>query len=178
MNTQTIRALLIIDLDGKRIYSKYYEKNPSLSLQKQQDIENRVAKSVASKGNNDLFLLDKYVVIYRQLSDTIVAMLTDPSENEIFVNMTLNCIVDGFDKIFERGFDKKIALEYYDKIAIAIDEVIDDGIVLETDSQALADRVNFKNLEGTESAGFSEISLSSALNFAKGSLLSFWKGGK
>ena len=178
MNTQTIRAFLLIDLDGKRIYSKYYEKNPTLSLAKQQDIETRVAKSVATKGNNDLFLLDKYVVLYKQLSDVIVAMLTDPQENEIFVQMALNCIVDGFDRIFERGFDKKIALEYYDKIAIAIDEVIDDGIILETNSEALADRVNFKNIEGGESSGFSEISLSSALNFAKGSLLSFWKGGK
>ena len=178
MNTQTIRAFLLIDLDGKRIYSKYYEKNPTLSLTKQQDIETRVAKSVATKGNNDLFLLDKYVVLYKQLSDVIVAMLTDPQENEIFVQMALNCIVDGFDRIFERGFDKKIALEYYDKIAIAIDEVIDDGIILETNSEALADRVNFKNIEGGESSGFSEISLSSALNFAKGSLLSFWKGGK
>ena len=178
MNTQTIRALLIIDLDGKRIYSKFYEKNPTITLSKQQDIESRIAKSVSSKGNNDLFLLDKYVVLYRQMSDVIVAMLTDPQENEIFVNMALNCLVDGFDKIFDRGFDKKVALEYYDKIAIAIDEVIDDGIILETDSQQLADRVNFKNLEGTESSGFSDISLSSALNFAKGSLLSFWKGGK
>ena len=178
MNTQTIRALMILDLDGKRIYSKFYEKSPAIPLAKQQDIESRVAKSVAAKGNADLFLLDKYVVMYRMVSDVIIAMLTDPQENEIFVNMALSCIVDGFDLIFEKGFDKKVALEYYDKIAIAIDEVIDDGIILETDPQNLADRVNFKNIDGQETTSFTEISFSSALNFAKGSLLSFWKGGK
>ena len=178
MNTPTVKAVLLIDLDGKRIYSKYYEKNPTLPINKQHDIEQRIAKSVAGKGNNELFLLDKYVVLYRTMSDVIVAMLTDPQENEIFVNMALMCIVDGFERIFERNFDKKVALEYYDKIAIAIDEVIDDGIILETDSQQLADRVNFKNLEDEEGGSFTDISFASALNFAKGSFLKVWRGGK
>ena len=174
MNVPTIKAVLLIDLDGKRIYSKYYEKNPIVTLNKQHEIENKISKTISQKGNNELFLLDKYIVLYKTISDVIIAVLTDPQENELFVLQALNCIVNGFEMIFEKGFDKKIALEYYDKIAIAIDEVIDDGIILETDPEEMANRVNFKNVEGVES-NYGESAFSSALNFGKG-LLNMWRG--
>lgn len=174
MNTTTIKALLIIDMDGKRIYSKYYEKSPSVPLAKQHEIEERIAKSITGKGNSELFLLDKYVVLYRTMSDVIIAALTDPSENELLVNSALMCIVDGFDILFNKQFDKKVALEYYDKVAIAVDEVIDDGVILEVDGEQMANRVSFK---GVEDEGLGEGSaFASALSFAKGSLLSMWRG--
>ncbi|KAL7718879.1 AP complex mu/sigma subunit domain-containing protein [Entamoeba marina] len=175
MNTPTIKALLIIDIDGKRLYSKFYEKNPAVPLSKQTDIENRIAKAVSQKGNSELFLLDKYVVLYKTVTDLIIAALTDPSENELLVANALECIVNGFELIFDKQFDKKVALEYYDKIAIAVDEVLDDGIVLEVDSEQLANRVNFKNVEGGDST-FGDGTFSGALSFAKGSLLSMWRG--
>ncbi|BFU25022.1 clathrin adaptor complex small chain subfamily protein [Entamoeba histolytica HM-1:IMSS-B] len=176
MNTPTIKALIIIDLDGKRLYSKFYEKNPNVPLHKQHDIETRIAKAVSGKGNSELFLLDKYVVLYRMVSDLIIAALTDPQENELFVSNALNCIVEGFEIIFDKGLDKKIALEFYDKIAIAIDEVIDDGIILEVDSEEMANRVSFKNIKGNETGFGGDGTFTSALNFAKGSLLGLWRG--
>ncbi|ELP88175.1 zeta-coat protein, putative [Entamoeba invadens IP1] len=175
MTSPTIKALLITDLDGKRLYSKFYDKNPSVPLAKQIDIEERISKSVGMKGNSELFLLDKYVVIYNTVSDLIIAALTDPNENELFVNTGLSCIVDAFNIIFKKGFDKKVALEFYDKVAITIDEVIDDGIILEVDPEAVANRVNFKNVEGSESS-FADVSLSGALSYGKGYLLGLWRG--
>ncbi|ELP90064.1 coatomer subunit zeta-1, putative [Entamoeba invadens IP1] len=171
----TVKALLITDLDGKRLFSKFYDKE--ILKPKQTDIELHVAKSTTSKGNSELFLLDKYLVIYKIVSDLIISIITDATENELFVNNALSCIVDTFGIVFSsKGFDKKTALEYFDKVAITVDEVIDDGFILDTDPETVANRVNLKGLEGNESINLSDATITDALHFAKGSLINLWRG--
>lgn len=68
--------------------------------------------------------------------------------------------------------DKKSLLEQYDMFTLVIDEVIDRGIIIETESSDLAQRMsaNLKAESSGSGTSFSELkgqTLSSAFNFAK-----------
>lgn len=46
------------------------------------------------------------------------------------------------EKIERNSTDKRTLIENYDLVALAIDEIVDDGIVLETDPVVVASRVS------------------------------------
>ena len=46
------------------------------------------------------------------------------------------------DGVFRGATDKRTIIENYDLVALAIDELIDDGIILETDPVLIASRVS------------------------------------
>lgn len=66
--------------------------------------------------------------------------------------------------------DKRTIIENYDLVSLAIDEIVDDGIVLETDPVVVASRVSrppaqdMQNLKGID---LSEQGLMNAWEFAK-----------
>lgn len=75
------------------------------------------------------------------------------------LSLTL-CVRHSLTRLFNRGAtDKRTIIENYDLVTLAIDEIIDDGIILETDPVLIASRVsrapaadapNMKNIDLSE----------------------------
>jgi hypothetical protein len=66
--------------------------------------------------------------------------------------------------------DKRTILENYDLVCLAIDELVDDGIVLETDPVTLAARVSrppAQDVTGVKGIDLSEQGLLNAWEFGK-----------
>ena len=69
--------------------------------------------------------------------------------------------------------DKRTVIENYDLVSLAIDEIVDDGIVLETDPVIVASRVSrppAQDMSSVQSLDLSEESLLKGWNFAKARL--------
>ena len=57
----------------------------------------------------------------------------------------LNCIFESLSLILRKGVEKSNVYENMDMIMLAMDEICDNGIILESDAMAVADRVGVKS---------------------------------
>lgn len=71
--------------------------------------------------------------------------------------VTRDCVADEY--VYRNSTDKRTIHDNYDLVTLAIDEIVDDGIVLETDPVIVASRVskapaadapNMKNIDLSE----------------------------
>ena len=69
-----------------------------------------------------------------------------------------------------RSTDKRTIIENYDLVSLAIDEIVDDGIILETDPVAIASRVSrppVQDITAVKGIDLSEQGIMNAWEFGK-----------
>jgi hypothetical protein len=59
----------------------------------------------------------------------------------------LNCLFDALNQIFRKNTEKKSLTENLDSVFLSIDEICDNGILLETDPNQIAQRVSLRENE-------------------------------
>jgi hypothetical protein len=141
----TIKAILIMDNDGKRLVSKYYD-DQFPSIKEQKDFEKSLFTKT-HKANGEIIMLDNLTIVYRSHVDLLFYVIGSTTENEIILVSVLNCLYDTLGQIFRKNIEKKCMLENMDSALLAIDEICDNGILLETDPAQVANRVNFRDTE-------------------------------
>jgi hypothetical protein len=74
------------------------------------------------------------------------------------------------DRIYRNSVDKRTIIENYDLVSLAIDEIIDDGIILETDPVIVASRVSrppVQDMSSVKGLDLSEEGIMKAWEFGK-----------
>lgn len=104
------------------------------------------------KLNNDVLLLDGRVVVYKTTIDVTFFVVGAPSsgaaggvggdENELLLYGVLTTLREAMEVVLKQTLDKRTLLDNYDVLAITVDEVVDGGIVLESDALTVATRVS------------------------------------
>lgn len=173
--------------ESSRIFAKYYEApHTSASVQtpvqsyktvKEQKAFEKGLLEKTAKQTWDVILYDNKVVVFKMESDVMLYVVGGPEENEILLYNVVLALRDSlsillkYDPSMLKGFDyfanllarnstdKRTIHDNYDIVTLAIDEIVDDGIVLETDPVIVASRVsrapaqdapNMKNLDLSE----------------------------
>ena len=86
-------------------------------------------------------------------------------ENEILLYNVLLALRDSLHLLFKASVDKRTIVENYDLVALAVDEIVDDGVVLETDptiivqrcSKAPAQDVSFSKIDPFSEQGVNNL---------------------
>ncbi|EGC28426.1 hypothetical protein DICPUDRAFT_90943 [Dictyostelium purpureum] len=141
----TVSSFFILDNKGERVISKYYN-NDFDNLQKQRAFEKKVFDKT-SKVNfgGEITLLDNYLIVYKAFSNIIIYMIGDSDQNEIALLYVLNSFVDTLQNLFENSqINKKLILDGINYTLLTLDEIIDGGVIMESDSTVVADRVGIK----------------------------------
>lgn len=160
LSLHSVQSILILDSQGNRIYAKYYQPPPNVlghnqhaaftsfgenesfsSLKKQEGFEKRLIKKT-HKQDNEVMLFENKLVFYKEYIDLTIYLIGDPNENEIILQTSFNALKNSLELILNNGIDKKNVEENYDMVLLTIDEIVDNGIILETDSQTIASRVS------------------------------------
>ena len=63
-------------------------------------------------------------------------------ENEVLLYNVILCLRDALHLLFKQTLDKRTILESYDLVSLALDEIVDSGIILETDPTIVVGRVS------------------------------------
>jgi len=63
-------------------------------------------------------------------------------ENEIMLYNVILALRDSLHLLFKQAVDRRTIIENYDLVSLAIDEIVDDGIILETDPLIITQRVS------------------------------------
>jgi hypothetical protein len=172
LSLYSIKATLILDNEGNRLYAKYYSPphaeseasatNSLVSVKEQKQFEKSLFAKT-NKQNSDVLIFDNHLIVYKQILDvTIYLIATSVSENEAMLYQVLIGIKDALSIVLTNtgssnsmgggssgssgagngGIDKRAVLEHYDLVSLVIDEAIDSGIILEVDPTVLANRTS------------------------------------
>nr|CAG4712269.1 unnamed protein product [Naegleria fowleri] len=141
-----IRGVFVLDQNGKRLLSKYYSNDLKSNLRKQLDLEENVSnKTIKSKtpssGECDIIMIDSFNIVFQNVQDIYFFVVGAGYENELVLSEVLSGLIDGLMMLFRNQLTKRTFLENFDLIVLALDEVLEDGIIIETDSSAIAQKV-------------------------------------
>ncbi|KAF3010937.1 Golgi-to-ER vesicle coat component [Curvularia kusanoi] len=180
----SVQAILILSTDdGSRILTKYYS-NPHPPQGNQGDYPGQIAyKTVkdqkafekgllekTAKQTTDIILYDGKIVVFKMESDVMLYVVGSAEENEVLLYSVVLALRDSLNILLKNSVDKRTVIENYDLVSLAVDELVDDGIILETDPVIVASRVSkppAQDMTSMKDIELSEKGLSNLWNFGK-----------
>ncbi|XP_021294242.1 coatomer subunit zeta-2-like [Herrania umbratica] len=162
-----VKNILILDSEGKRVAVKYYSNEwptNSAKLAFEKSLFTKTLKSNA-RTEAEITMFDSNIVIYKFVQDLHFFVTGGDDENELVLAGVLQGLYDAISLLLRNTIDKREALENLDLIFLCIDEIVDQGMILETDANVLAGKVAIQNMD--VSAPLSEQTISQALATAR-----------
>ncbi|KAK3074077.1 Golgi-to-ER vesicle coat component [Teratosphaeriaceae sp. CCFEE 6253] len=157
MSLFSVNAILLLSTDdSSRILTRYYSPphipqnthgndypgaNPYPTLKDQKAFEKGLLEKTA-KQTSDVTLYDNRVVVFKMESDVMLYVVGGSEENEIMLYNVILALRDALNILLKNSVDKRTLIENYDLASLCIDEIVDDGIILETDPVIIASRVS------------------------------------
>ena len=163
-----VKGVVVLDNEGKRIIAKYYNTPKGLESNTQQKWFERQlflksnkqgSSSTSTSGTtggasaptkplnmyeNDIMTVENYVAIFRCYVDMTIYILGDKDDNELVLASVLDTVHECFDKVFKHSIERKSLINNMTAVILVIDELIDQGILMATDSQTILKRINIK----------------------------------
>jgi len=150
-------AFLILDTDGSRILAKYYRPKGSpysdtkgLSNLKEQKAFEKGLHEKTKKAGGDIILFEGYPAVYKHANDLFFYLIGNPEENELILQMALSSFYDALNNLLRSQVERRAVEENFDLVMLCLDETIDDGVIVETDSNTIASRVSRPRTDPTE----------------------------
>lgn len=153
MSLSAVTAVLILNAeDGSRLLAKYYapphhagsaqaQPLPYPDVKAQKAFEKGLLEKT-TKQSADIILYDNRIVLYKNESDVMMYVVGGTEENELMLYNVVLALRDSLHLIFKQSVDKRTVLENYDLVCLALDEIVDDGIILETDPTIIMQRIS------------------------------------
>jgi len=163
MTLYTVRSVLALDMEGKRICAKYFTND--LPTPKEQLPFEKTLFSKTHRANAEILMWENTIAVYRSCADVIFYVTGGYQENELVLLSVLNAFYEAVSKLLRNQVDKRTMLDNLDYIMLALDELVDGGIILESDPSVIASRVAMKGADSD--IPLSEQTISQALQNAR-----------
>ncbi|OAF69746.1 Coatomer subunit zeta-2 [Intoshia linei] len=135
-----VKALLILDENGNRIIAKYYD-NFLSNKNTQLDFEKRLFKKTKDS-DDEITMIDDCSCVFKSCVNLHFFIIGLSSENELILKKVLNTLFDGTNILLRNMLEYKVLIEKIEYVFILIDEMIDDGIILDTDTEEICERID------------------------------------
>jgi hypothetical protein len=89
----------------------------------------------------DIFNLNEFLIVSKINKEIAIFFGAHEEDNECIVSNLLDIFEECLENITKNNLSKKSIMENYQQLALLIDEMIDEGIVINTDSEALENKV-------------------------------------
>ncbi|KAL5063806.1 hypothetical protein RYX36_025543 [Vicia faba] len=151
-----IRAVLVMNTQGKPRLAKFYEFRP---VEKQQEIIRNVFAVLCSRPEHVSNFVDAESIfgadarlVYKHFATLYFVLIFDGSENELAMLDLIQVFVETLDKCFRNVCELDVVFNY-SKMHTILDEIIFGGQVLETSSTEVMKAVEeISKLEAASSA--------------------------
>ncbi|CAL9238001.1 unnamed protein product [Arabidopsis halleri] len=162
-----VKNILLLDSEGKRVAVKYYSDDwPTNSAKEafEKSVFTATQKTNA-RTEVEVTALENNIVLYKFVQDLHFFVTGGEEENELILASVLEGLFDAVTLLLRGNVDKREALDNLDLIFLCFDEIIDGGIVLETDANVIAGKAGINSAD--PNAPLSEQTISQALATAR-----------
>ena len=80
-------------------------------------------------------MLDGLTILYKSSVDLFFYVMGSSYENELLLMSALDVLFDSLNMILKKEFEKKALMEHLDMVMMAVDEICDQGILIEHDPE-------------------------------------------
>uniref|UniRef100_A0A674B9D0 Coatomer subunit zeta n=1 Tax=Salmo trutta TaxID=8032 RepID=A0A674B9D0_SALTR len=118
---------------------KYYDETyPTVKEQKafEKNIFNKTHRT-----DSEIALLEGLTVVYKSNIDLYFYVIGSSHENELMLMSVLNCLFDSLSQMLRKNVERRALLENMEGLFLAVDEIVDGGVILESDPQQVVYRV-------------------------------------
>ncbi|XP_061605451.1 coatomer subunit zeta-1-like isoform X5 [Phyllopteryx taeniolatus] len=139
----TVKAVFILDNDGNRLLSKYYDPELYSSMKDQRNFEKNIFNKT-HKADNEIAFVEGMTIVYKSSIDLFLYVVGSCQENELMLMSVLNCLFDCLSQILRKNVERRCFLENMEGAFLIVDEIIDGGVILESDAQLVLQKVNYR----------------------------------
>ncbi|KAL6500747.1 Coatomer subunit zeta-2 [Orobanche hederae] len=163
----SVKNILLLDSEGKRVVVKYYSDDWPTNNAKEAFEKAVFTKTHKTNARTEaeIAMFENNIIVYKFVQDLHFYVTGGEDENELILATVLQGFFDAVGILLRGNVDKKEALGNLDLILLCIDEIIDGGIVLETDASSIASKVASISMDS--GAPLSEQTISQALATAR-----------
>merc|ERR1712113_870776 len=111
-----------------------------------------------TRSDVDVAIIDEYTVLFQACNDVFVCAVAGSAENELVVLQLVEGIFSSISanaqsSFLSTGVTKQLVLDNLSDVLFILDEVCDDGIIMETDEEKIGARIKMiDETEATNSA--------------------------
>uniref|UniRef100_A0A8D2J1W5 Coatomer subunit zeta n=1 Tax=Varanus komodoensis TaxID=61221 RepID=A0A8D2J1W5_VARKO len=138
----TIKAIFILDSFGQRLLAKYYD-DMFPSMKEQKCFEKNVFKKT-HKTDSEIAFLEGLTIVYKSSIDLFFYVVGSPHENELMLMSVLTCLFETLNHMLRKNVEKRTLVENMDAVFLVVDEIVDGGVILESDPQQVIQKLNFR----------------------------------
>lgn len=113
----------------------------------------------------EIAMFENNIVVYRFVQDLHFFVTGGDDENELILATVLQGFFDAVGLLLRDNVHKQEALENLDLILLCLDEIVDGGMILETDANVIAGKVATHSMDA--GAPLSEQTITQALATAR-----------
>ncbi|KAL9660052.1 hypothetical protein QQ045_024862 [Rhodiola kirilowii] len=163
----TVKNILLLDSEGGRVAVKYYSDDWPTNCAKlafEKSVFTKTQKTNA-RSEAEITMLENNIIVYKFVQDLHFFVTGGDDENELILSTVLQGFFDAVALLLRNNVDKREALENLDLILLCLDEIVDGGMILETDANVIVGKVATNNLDSAGS--LSEQTITQALATAR-----------
>lgn len=146
----SIKAIIILSTDGRRTLVKYYDEQ--MQSNSKLDFEKKLySKTKSPKAKDEIIELDGVLVVHKFITDSHIYVVGDRNENPLVLDSVLSCLVEIFNSLSSNVIGGNLVHDNSSRVVLALDEICDSGMILETDPNLVLQRITATNQEDFES---------------------------
>ncbi|KAM3822300.1 coatomer subunit zeta-2 isoform 1-T2 [Vipera latastei] len=157
----TIKAIFILDSFGHRLLAKYYD-NTFSSTKEQKSFERNVFNKT-HKTDSEIAFLEGLTIVYKSSIDLFFYVVGSSHENELMLMSVLSCLFESLSHMLRKNVEKRILIDNMDGVFLVVDEIVDGGVIMESDAQQVIQKLNFR----VDDSSLAEHSVTQVLQSAK-----------
>ena len=121
----------------------------------------------STRNEADVIMLENVVCVFRCGGDSRFYVVGSAEENEIILNTVLDGLFVALTSLLRGQLDSRNLLDNLETVMLAVDELIDGGIILEIDPHNIVNRVLMRD---GDAPPITDMSMSQAIATAKDQL--------
>uniref|UniRef100_A0A8C7YYC4 Coatomer subunit zeta n=1 Tax=Oryzias sinensis TaxID=183150 RepID=A0A8C7YYC4_9TELE len=95
---------------------------------------------------DEIAFLEGLTIVYKSSIDLFFYVAGSAQENELMLMSVLSCLFDSLTHVLRKNVERKCLLENMEGAFLVVDEIIDGGVILESDHQQVLQKVNYRLL--------------------------------
>eukprot|EP00854_Cymbomonas_tetramitiformis_P021220 gene21220-25496_t len=92
-------------------------------------------------------MFDNVITVFKFVSDLHFYVTGNQDENELILVTVLQALFDAISLLLRNAVEKKTVLENLDLVLLTLDEIVDGGVILETEASVIASRVTMRGAD-------------------------------
>ena len=133
-----IRFIIILDNNGKIIYSRYYiDKNEDKQREFERQLSFQVKNLNIIPGEIDIFPYEDYNIFIKMIGEVAYFIGINEDDNEVLGYNFCKIFESGLSDILRDNFERTKIFNSLEKIMILIDEMVYNGVVVNTDQESI-----------------------------------------